>query len=123
MRKISNRKNPRTPTETETPSKKLRLFSVKEMFSDEIMTLRGYTMMLDNGRLSYCFLKDMLIQVKPKEIRAQQKCGQPSLSVTWFGWVTPDIIPKLCSVLCFGFKFFLVSFFIQLHIKLANVFL
>ena len=57
MRKISNRKNPRTPTETETPSKKLRLFSVKEMFSDEIMTLRGYTMMLDNGRLSYCFLK------------------------------------------------------------------
>ena len=40
-----------------------------------------------------------------------------------FCWVTPDIIPKLCSVLCFGFRFFLVSFFIQLHIKLANVFL
>ena len=40
-----------------------------------------------------------------------------------FCLVTPDIIPKLCSVLCFGFRFFLVSFFIQLLIKLANVFL
>ena len=38
-------------------------------------------------------------------------------------WVNQDIIPKLCSVLCFGFRFFLVYFFIQLLIKLANVFL
>ena len=83
MRKISNRKNPRPPIETESPSKKLRLFSVKELFPDEIMTLRGYTMMLDNGRLSCRCLTDMLIQVKSKEIRAQQKCGQPSLSLTW----------------------------------------
>ena len=90
MRKICNRKNPRTPTETETPSKKLRLFSVKEMFPDEIMTLRGYTMMLDIGRLSCCRLTDMLIQVKPKEIRAQQKCGQPSLPTLSLTWDSSD---------------------------------
>lgn len=76
-------KNPRTPTETETPSKKLRLFSVKEMFPDEIMTLRGYTMMLDNGRLSCCCLTDMLIQVKQKKYEPNKSV--PALIISHLG--------------------------------------